>query len=195
MAQTLAEMKAAAAAKTASMAEKIDKIVSEEVDKKLEEAKTPIEGNKRYFCKVAGMRFIFEDGVEGYFHFGRLDVGPETFPDNWKQYQKELNNILGKQTNIFIPEALPMEAPVVTQNAKSEAEIAAADAAIIKGAKGQVNIKEEIGTAGTSGMPTDVNQSTIDPALQAAMMGANVIKGNAEEIAAQRNAGAAGSVS
>lgn len=197
---TLKEMQEAAQKKAAERAavnagakeqQKQEALVAKEDHKK-----EVSEGNIRYFCKIAGHRFIFEDGQEAFFNYGRLDVGPKSHPGTWRQYQKELNAILGKQTTIFVPEVPPEVAPVVSQNAKSEAEIADAEQKLLAGAGANARIQQEIGTTGTSGAPTDVNQSTVDPALRAMMLGTlPLTDGNAEALAAANNMGAASSIS
>jgi len=162
-----------AAANAKLQREAVNAISNSQGDLQQQEQKQPEQVKKdenvRYFCKIAGHRFIFEDGTEAFFNYGRLDVGPKSYPTTWRQYQKELNAILGRQTTIFIPEVPPEVEPVVAQNAKSEAEIVAGEQKLLAGANAKVS--QEIATGGTNGAPTDVNQSTVDPALREAMMG------------------------
>lgn len=146
----------------------------------------------RYFCRIAGHRFIFEDGTEAIFAYGRLDIGPKTCPGTWRQYQKELNAILGKQTTIFLPDAPPLVAPEVIQNAKSELEIAEGEKQLLTG---NVRVNQEMGAHVTTGAPTDVNQSTVDPSLQKAMLGALPSQVDAVNAALANQVGAASSIS
>lgn len=201
--KTLADLKAEAATKAAQLVQANAPLVSED---------SAVQKTKRYYSKIAGSRFIFGNGQEITFFFGRADIGPDmpggmdiyqhTNPDGkhavnglqcWQVYQQELNAILGKQTNIYLPEVMPIDAPNVSQNAKSEAEIAAGEAALKAGSA--VKTQQEMGAFQGTGAPTDVNQSTVDPAIRAAMMGNAVDSTNAEALAAQMNAGAAPSAS
>lgn len=177
---TLAELKAAADLKRAQVAQKDAEAKLAEVTapittgaRMLKEAEVVAKKDQsiRYFCKIPGHRFIFEDGTEGFFNYGRLDIGPE-IDSNWRQHQRELNAILGRQTTIFVPEVPPEVAPVVAQNAKSEKEIQEQENKLLSGQNPNVRVSQEVGqVAVDAGLPTDVNQSSIDPALQAAMMG------------------------
>ena len=186
------DIKAQAAAKTAALlaanpgnaAVELRKTLA--VNKPADEKPAPTK-SKRYFAKVASSRFIFSDGVEVFFHYGRLDIGPETHPDMWQAYQKELDAILGKNPMIFVDNNQIEKQPEVKQNAKSEAEVAAGDSAL----GGNVKVSQEIGQFTGTGQPTDPNQSTVDPTLRAAMMGPITTEGAADK-AAQLNAGAAG---
>lgn len=120
---------------------------------------TPSE-KKRYYARVAGSRFCHDDGSETYFLHGFADI-------SILEHQKELDAIIGKNPNIYLPSALPEPLPPVPQNALSEAELAAAER-VQTGVKGHV--AQEIGTLpATAGMPTDPNASAVDADLQAAV--------------------------
>ncbi len=139
---------------------------------------------KRYYSQVAGSRFITEDGTEIQFRYGFADI-------DILEHQKELDKILGKNPVIYIPEKLPEKLPEVPQNAKSEAEIAAAEAAL-RGTIGKVS--GDANLSATPGVPTDPNASAVDKDLQAAVFGgAEPIKKVSPENAIK--AGAAASVS
>lgn len=189
--KSFAEMRAEAAKKTANLMAANPGNAAVELKKELAETAPVAEvavpsETKRYFAKVASSRFIFSDGVEVFFHYGRLDIGPETYPNMWIAYQRELDAILGKNPMIFVTNDQLAADPIVAQNAKTEAEIAAVDATM-----GGAKINQEMGTFSGSGTPTDPNASTIDPKLRAAMMG-NITTEGAAEKAANLNAGAAG---
>lgn len=196
---SIAEIKAAAAAKTAALTAANPGNAAAELKKQIAETKPPEEvkqatGTKRYFAKVASSRFIFSDGVEVFFHWGRLDVGPDnksypTMKDMWPAYQRELDAILGNNPMIFVNNDQIIADPKVEQNAKTDGEVANLESSL--GAN--VKIKQEIGTTIGSGMPSDVNQSTVDPRIRQAMMGGGAITTEgATELADKLNAGAAG---
>lgn len=123
---------------------------------------TAIKG-KRYFAKAAGSRFCFEDGTEIVFYFGRADIESLV-------HQKELDAILGKQTNIFIPDVPPASTEEVKMNAVAEVDLAQAERGLA-GAKvsGDLNLSNT-----PAGVASDVNQSTLDPKLQQEVMGAAI---------------------
>lgn len=123
---------------------------------------------KRYFAKCAGSRFCHTDGTETIFHFGRADI-----ENPW--HQKELDDILGKQTNIYIPDVVaPLPIEPVAMNAVSENELAESERKLVNA---RVAASDVGVTGNTDGRPTDVNQSTIDPNLQKAVMG-DAFQGN-----------------
>lgn len=193
---SIADIKAAAAAKTAALMKSSPGNAAKNLAEELAKDK-PVEipkestGTRRYFNKIPSSRFIFSDGVEVYFHFGRLDVGPENkaYPSMvtmWKAYQQELNAILGNNPSIFVTNDEIETPPEVKQNAVGEGDVVQADSNLPKNAK----IRQEIGNVVGTGQPTDVNQSTTDPALRAAMMGPITTEG-AQERATTQNASAA----
>lgn len=115
---------------------------------------------KRYYARVAGSRFCHDDGTETYFFHGFADI-------SILEHQKELDMIVGKNPNIYIPEKLPEALPEVKQNALSEAELAAAEAA---NRKTPGRTAQEVGEVpANAGLPTDLNTSTVDIELQAAV--------------------------
>lgn len=115
---------------------------------------------KRYYARVAGSRFCHDDGTETFFYHGFADV-------SILEHQQELDMIVGKNPNIYIPEKLPEALPEVKQNALSEAELVAAENAA-KNARGRT--AQEVGEVPASaGIPTDLNASTVDRELQAAV--------------------------
>ncbi len=144
-----------------------------ETPKKFTQTKCPV---KRYYARVSGSRFCHEDGTETYFLHGFADIGI-------KEHQEEIDMILGKNPNIFLPTKAPEKLPEVPQNALSEAELAAAEAAL-RGVPGRT--AQEVGAPDTNaGMPTNPNESTVDKELQAAVFknapkvvgpGANLVK-------------------
>lgn len=118
---------------------------------------------KRYYARVPNSRFVHEDGHETYFYHGFADV-------RIKEHQDELNMIIGKNPNIFLPDKLPEKLPEVPQNALSEGELIAQEAAL-RGTKGRT--AQEMGAPDpNAGAPTDPNQSTVDKDLQAAVFAA-----------------------
>src|SRR6267143_2914434 len=120
---------------------------------------TPCE-TKRYFARVPNSRFVHEDNTETYFLHGFADI-------SILEHQKEIDMILGKNPNIFVPTKAPERLPEVPQNALAEAELAAAEAAL-RGVPGRT--AQEIGTPDpNAGVPTDPNASSVDKDLQAAV--------------------------
>lgn len=115
---------------------------------------------KRYYARVPGSRFCHEDGTETYFFHGFADI-------NIKEHQDEINLIIDKNPNIYLPEHLPEKLPEVPQNALSEAELASKESAL----RGVPNkTAQEVGSVESSaGVPSDPNASTVDQALQAAV--------------------------
>ncbi len=119
---------------------------------------------KRYYAKVAGSRFCHDDGTETYFLHGFADI-------SILEHQKELDVIIGKNPNIYLPgkDQLPEPLPPVPQNALSEAELTAAERALI-GVTGKT--AQDIGpVTETAGRPSDPNASTVDADLQKAVFG------------------------
>lgn len=122
---------------------------------------TPCE-KKRYYARVAGSRFCFDDGSEIYFLHGFADVAI-------LEHQKELDAIIGKNPNIYLPDKLPEALPEVKQNALSEAELTSAERALA-GVTGKT--AQDIGpVSDQAGKPSDPNASTVDADLQAAVFG------------------------
>ena len=176
--------------------------------------------SKRYYAKVPDSRFVFSDMQEAIFLHGFVDINERTAPgkfqglsaDNpnngrpkYQVYQEELDAILGKNPMIFIQTKLPEKVPEVAQNAKSEAAIAAEDAALVKVAGADhIQVQQQIGPVG-GGAPSDPNASTADPALTQVFssvpaesikpIAAPTSNKLAEIRAAAANAGAAPSVS
>ena len=123
--------------------------------------------SKRYFARVAHSRFVFHDGTDVVFAFGHADISNPV-------HQAELDAIcppLGNNPNIFTQESIKAleTLPQVSQNAKSEVEIATADAAL-RGSK--TKISQETGPVILSG-PSSVDSSTLDPELLHAATNAN----------------------
>src|SRR6266850_2528848 len=113
---------------------------------------TPCE-KKRYYARVAGSRFCHDDGTETYFYHGFADISV-------LEHQKELDIIIGKNPNIYLPSALPEPLPAVPQNALSEAELTAAERALA-GVTGKT--AQDIGpVSDQAGKPSDPNASTVD---------------------------------
>jgi len=122
---------------------------------------TPTE-KKRYYARVAGSRFCHDDGTETYFFHGFADIAI-------LEHQKELDMIIGKNPNIYLPDKLPEALPEVKQNALSEAELTAAERALtaVTGKTAQ-----EIGPVNDqAGRLSDPNASTVDADLQRAVFG------------------------
>jgi len=140
---------------------------------------------KTYFAKVAFSRFVFKDGHDCIFAHGRYVTSNE-------QEQKELDEILGLNPNIFTQDTIATEVvPKVEQNARSEAEIAATDAALNK--LGAVKVSQEVGAVEAgAGLPTDPNASTLDPAIQHEMFKAQDKPQSAAERIAAIKAGVGG---
>lgn len=174
--------------------------------------------DKRYFSKINGSRYVFSDGTEATFAYGRLDVNAKAFPgtykaghkehpstvDNgrpkWHVYQDELDAILGSNPIIFTQESLQslvdQNEPVV-QNASTEAEVAKTEANLATA--GATKTSQEMGT-GTVSVPSeaDVSKSTLDPTLLRAAAGGAVVgpgAAAAERIAKARADSAQASVS
>lgn len=117
---------------------------------------------KRYYARVSGSRFCHDDGTETYFLHGFADVSV-------LEHQKELDAIIGKNPNIYLPDKLPEALPEVKQNALSEAELTAAERALA-GVTG--NTAQEMGPVGDqAGKLSDANASTVDADLQRAVFG------------------------
>lgn len=115
---------------------------------------------KRYYARVPNSRFCHEDGHETYFLHGFADI-------EILEHQEEINKILGKNPNIYLPTKAPESLPEVPQNALSEAELSAAEAAL-RGVPGR--IAQEMGKPdANAGVPSDPNASTVDQDLQAAV--------------------------
>jgi len=115
---------------------------------------------KRYYARVPNSRFVHEDNTETYFLHGFADI-------DILEHQQEIDKILGKNPNIFIPTKAPEKLPEVPQNALAEAELAAAEAAL-RGTPGRTN--QEVGpTDPNAGVLSDPNASAIDKDLQAAV--------------------------
>jgi hypothetical protein len=115
---------------------------------------------KRYYARVNGSRFCHEDGTETYFFHGFADI-------DIREHQQEIDKIIGKNPNIYLPNALPEPLPLVPQNALSEVELATAERAQ-SGVLGKT--AQEIGKIdATAGAPTDANASAVDLELQAAV--------------------------
>lgn len=196
---TIAEIKAAAAArnKAATNSGNAAATLKEQLQaEKPAEIAIESAGTKRYFNKIPSSRFIFSDNVEVFFHYGRLEIGPDNvdYPSMktmWRAYQKELDAILGSNPSIFVVNNQIEKMPDVKQNALSEAEVAAQDATLKLGSV--IKTQQEIGTnANTTGAPSNVNESTVDPAIRAAMLGQITTEGAADRAASQ-TAGAASS--
>lgn len=153
---------------------------------------------KRYFSRVPGSAFVFSDGTRAVFAHGFLDVNVKNFPgeyrvsnpnpnaENMKNngrsacvvYREELDELCAKgnpliftQDNVKQLEPLPSYAKEATQAARSEAEIAGADAALRNaGIQGRVSGDVNDGKAVIDG--GDPNKSTVDPMIQTAMLAA-----------------------
>lgn len=168
--------------------------------------------SKRYLSTINFSRYVFSDGTEAHFPHNRLDVNEAMFPgryigakDNpqngrprWQVYQDELDAILGHNPIIFVEKTLgsiAAENPIPPQNAATEAQVAA-DLLAAKALGSSGRTQQEVGAVGPgSGLPTDVNASTVDPAIAAAMLNSNIAGSVAARVAAAKNAGAASSVS
>jgi hypothetical protein len=145
---------------------------------------------KRFFSKVAGAKYIFADGHEIQFRHGHYDFDPEQHVGtvNIPAMNGQLHQAHGRpKAEVYFEElqylvtsgnplifdqdhlggvSAPLPAEIdPSKNAHSEASIARVDAALAN-VKGRVT--GEANAAG-NGAPTDVNQSTIDPALQRAV--------------------------
>lgn len=147
---------------------------------------------KRFFSKIAGARFIMPDGFEITFHGGRFDFEPKKYPGNILLqtlngqtdernnspralvYFNELQNLVDSGNPLIFDEKnaaaavkQPM-APVATDvNAFSESAILNKDAQIAS--SGVVGRTTGDANTGTS-TPGNVNESTIDPNIAAAVL-------------------------
>jgi len=155
----------------------------------METPKIELPGPKRYFSRVPGATYIFQDGHQIFFNHGRFDFdaadyagtflsGNEKHPLNgqvkWKVYQDELehlvktkNPLIFDQGNLPTDLQLPKELDP-TRNAQSEASIQAIDATM----RASRNIREtgDVNQSAQAGQVTDVNQSTVDITLQKAVL-------------------------
>lgn len=149
---------------------------------------------KRYYAKVPGAGYIFTDGVKAIFAHGFLDVNEKTFPGEyvfpnpqldpkgakntgrpaWQVYREELDALVEKgnpliftQETIGRSEPIPSFAADAAKAAKSEAEIAASDAAL-RNSGVQVVASGDVNNGVTGS--TDPNKSTVDPQIQAALL-------------------------
>lgn len=155
---------------------------------------------KRYFSKIPGSKYIFQDGSEIIFHHGRHDFNPDDYPGPFisqsekhplngqpkaKVYQDELeylcksgNPLIFDQGNIPVDIKLPDRLDP-TRNAQSEANVQRQDAALRTAGKvvemGEVN-------SGGDGRPSDPNVSAVDPALQAALFNSKTTGHGASKI-------------
>lgn len=126
---------------------------------------------KRYYAKVKNSRFVFEDGTEVLFINGYADIYKE-------KHKQELDAILNKNPNIYVPDTTVEPLPTVQQNAKSAAEIATQDAVLAKAAGANFSVQQEVGPVMVNNETPDIGQgpvanvniSSIDPDLQAAML-------------------------
>jgi hypothetical protein len=143
-----------------------------------------VQGEKTYYARVANSKFIFSDGQEAYFAHGKLVISEKTAPGiyrcenknsshwdkngqlKWKVYQSELDEILGRNPNIYVPDDLSLEdLPKPAQNAKSESEIAAGERQM-NNAGNQVRVSQEMGQANNgNGLPSDVAIGSVDMQL------------------------------
>lgn len=144
---------------------------------------------RRYYSKVAGARYVFRDGTEVVFAHGFADISNSA-------YQEELNEILGKNPMIYVEEKLPEPLPKVQQNAVAEADLAAAEAALVGR---NVRTAQEVGqvNVAAASKPSDVNASTVDPALKAELLSAASVSPaeRARQLAAERAQASVASVS
>lgn len=115
---------------------------------------------KRFFARVAGSRFCHDDGTETYFYHGFADI-------EILEHQQEIERILGKNPNIYIPSQLPEKLPDVPQNALAEAELREKENAL-RNVKG-VTAQEAGAVPLNAGSPSDPNASSVDQELQAAV--------------------------
>lgn len=129
-------------------------------------------GAKTYYSKTMSGRFPFSWGTEALFLYGRYVTENE-------REQAELDAIIppkGNNPNIYTAEQLGIEtAPHVdaAQNARSEREIASGEQLLRHNANNaglQTRVQQETAAPNT-GLPTNVNESTIDTDLQRAAFG------------------------
>lgn len=169
----------------------------------------PVVSKQRYYSKVAGSKFIFPDGETVFFNHGFFDFDPANYPGpilltavngqapdkrdgrpKAEVYKEELDAIIKSNPLFYVqggqPEALPRVG--ADANAKSEAEISQAEG-ILKNSGAQVRVTGDI----NSGSRLDVNESTVDPALQSQVLAPK--RDRAAEAAARQAAGAAGTAS
>lgn len=141
---------------------------------------------KRYFSKVPGATFIFPDGVTVMFTHGFYDFDPEKLPGKYignskedprngqdlaEVYFNEIETLVRNGNPMFFDQGtMPQALPQFPQNAKSEAEIAAAEQVLAK-----VNgvVTGDPNTA-PSGGTSDVNSSAVDPNLKNIVFAAKV---------------------
>lgn len=154
-------------------------------------AKPNEEQGRTFYARIAHSKFIFSDGVEVIFAFGRLDVNAKTFPgkfnrptghmqqadeangtEKWKVYLKELNAIVppqGNNPNIYTQdtwgevEQLPAVTELGTINAVNETELAIADSALSRAST--VRVEQQFGQVTIGGAPTSADTSSIDKDL------------------------------
>lgn len=145
---------------------------------------------KRFFSKVAGSQFIMPDGFAIVFAHGHFDFDPEKYTGTvnipamngqvhaahgkpksqiyWEELEHLVNNnnplVFDQEHLTGVSEPLPAELDP-KRNAHSEAEVARAESALSR-VPGHLTGEANIAGPG-AGVPSDVNQSTIDPKLQA----------------------------
>lgn len=177
-------------------------IMSDPANKVVETAQGDV---KRYYAKIAGSRFVFSDGFEIHFNYGFYDLKESEHMDEYvvhdenqnrfkngrrkfDVYKLELDEILGKNPNIYIPEKPPISTAITgnipisgtkgrvydrpanpLNTALSEQELRDGERAL---AAAGAQINQEVGVPGT-GMATDVNQGSLDQDILAAQVAAN----------------------
>lgn len=140
----------------------------------------PVNKNKTYYAKLHYSRFIFEDGTELYFQPAGNVIGPGSHP-NWKQYQKELDAIIGKNPNIYTIDSKLEPTPITARNdpkinAKSTMEIALADRNL---AGTTQRVRQQTGPIMVNSDPTSADASSLDMSLiNAAKASGSTVMGN-----------------
>lgn len=190
--QRVAELKA----KQAAQATKT--LVTENKESAKFDGRSTKSANQVYFARTPHSKFIFSDGTEAIFHFGRLQVGPDTYPGDYNRppgygqqesknngrlkylvYQEELDAICPPQGNnpmIFKQNNLGPEDFSLPDNLNPAKNAATEDARMdMAGTRvtGEVN-------NGTSGQNMN---STIDPDLMRAAQNQNSsVVGNTTQV-------------
>lgn len=164
---------------------------------------------KRYFSRIPGAHYTFPDGHQIHFLYGYFDFDSSKFPGKfmstlkehplngqpkWKIYFDELeylvtsgNPLVFDQNTVAQDFKLPKELDP-SLNARSEAEIARQDGAILNSGK-RVNETGDVNKGSYGG--GDVNASTVDHELAAVVLGKGNIVGPGASKADQIKAAAA----
>lgn len=130
----------------------------------------PVSVPVRFFSRVAGSRYIFKNGTEALFIHGFYDVKDQ-------QELNELNELTEHGNPLIFRDPAKLEkldhyVEQARAKAKAEKEILSEDQTLSQLTAGKVTkVQQETGGQVGTGQPTDVNMSTVDPQIQAAILG------------------------